>query len=418
MNNSKTHGKGFVNDVWEMIVGVDIAKHTHYARILFSDGSESAPYSFSNNREGFEAFKEWIFKNRKKTNCDSICIGLESTGHYWEALAFYLEGAPGVRLVQVNPKHVKKTKELYDNSPGKTDSKDAGIIAMLIRMGRSQRLVLPCGHFAALRYYGKLREQKIVEPGVQRNIIHSLVDRVFPEYRGIFKMFESKTSLYILKHYTTPERIAREGAKRISKAIYRASRGKLSNDRATKLIDAASTTVGLKEGVEAITFAIKSTVNSIERIQGEIAAIERELKDTLKEIPYVSKLLSIPGVGEISLSVILGETGNIRNYQKAEELLKLAGLNLYEISSGMHKGKRHISKRGRSLLRKWLFFAALRTVKKDGAFRGDYLRLTQTNQMHKTKALVAISRKLLRVLFALVRDGVAYQQPITLLRAA
>ncbi len=417
MNNSKTQRRGLVN-ARTMIVGIDVAKHTQYARILFPDGSESRPFAFSTNREGFESFSTWFSINKQQTKCGSAMIGLESTGHYWEALAFYLKGVPGVSVVQVNPKHVKKTKELYDNSPGKTDAKDAGIIALLIRMGKYQRLMLPCGHFAELRSYGKLREQKVVALGVQRNILHSLVDRVFPEYRSVLKRYESKASLYILKHYTTPERIMRAGIKRISRALYKASRGRLSDDRATQLIEAASTTVGLQEGVGAIIFAIKSTVRTIERIQREMVAIERELTNTMKKIPYAEKLLSMSGVGEISLSVILGETGDIRNYHRAEELLKLAGLNLYEISSGMHKGRRHISKRGRSLLRKWLFFAALRTVKKGGAFRDDYLRLTETNQMHKTKALIAISRKLLRVIFALVRDGVAYQQPLTLLGAA
>lgn len=417
MSNSKTKINPFVNTN-KMIVGIDIAKHTHVARILFPDGSESSPLGFSNNRQGFETLIQWLDEHKDQRGCDSMIAGLESTGHYWEALGYYLEETAGINVVQVNPKHVKKTKELYDNSPLKTDAKDAGIIAMLIRMGRYQRLVLPRGHFAALRYYGKRREQKVVELGVQRNILHSLVDRVFPEYRGIFKKFESKTSLHLLKHYTTPERIVRAGAKRVSRAIRRASRGKLTGECATTLIAAASATVGVQEGVEAITFAIKGTVHSIERIQGEIAALERELTCVLSKIPYAAKLLSIPGVGEISLSVILGETGDLRHYQKAEELLKLAGLNLYEISSGMHKGMRHISKRGRPLLRKWLYFAALRAVKKNGAFRGDYLRLTETNHMHKTKALVAIARKLLKVLFALARDGVVYQKPVTLRAAA
>jgi transposase len=98
----------------------------------------------------------------------------------------------------------------------------------------------------------------------------------------------------------------------------------------------------------------------------------------------------------------------MRRYKKAEEVINLAGLNLYEISSGLHRGRRRISKRGRPLLRKILFLAALRLAKTDGLFRADYIRLTEKNHMQKTKAAVALSRKLLRVLFALARDGVSY----------
>ena len=156
---------------------------------------------------------------------------------------------------------------------------------------------------------------------------------------------------------------------------------------------------------------------SVERIQEEVATIEKELTKVLAQIPYVPQLLSIPGVGKITLAILLGEAGDLRRYQKAEELIKLAGLNLFEISSGSHQGRRHLSKRGRPLLRKCLFFAALRTVKTQGAFRAVYVRLTQANRMQKTKALVAISRKLLRLAFALVRDDMAYQ-PRGELRAA
>ncbi len=203
MNISKSQ-KGKFSNAGDMIAGIDVAKHKHISRILFPDGSESSAFEFLNNRKGFQAFLHWLFSFKANASNTSVMIGIESTGHYWEPLAFFLDTVPGIRLVQVNPKHIKKTKELYDNSPGKTDSKDAGIIAMLIRMGRFQRLVLPRGYFAQLRSYGKLREQKIVELGVQRNILHSLVDRVFPEYGSIFKKIESKTSLMILKQYTTP----------------------------------------------------------------------------------------------------------------------------------------------------------------------------------------------------------------------
>jgi transposase len=133
------------------------------------------------------------------------------------------------------------------------------------------------------------------------------------------------------------------------------------------------------------------------------------MTESLHQIPYAKQLLSIHGMGSVSLSITLGELGDINRYHTAKDALKLAGLNLYEISSGQQKGRRKISKKGRPLLRKTLFFAALRMVKSGGAFRQDYIRLTELNNMHKTKALVALSRKLVRVIFALARDGVMFQ---------
>jgi transposase len=236
MARSKSLKTKCVNDR-ELIVGIDVAKRKHVAKILFPDGSESQPFGFSNHRRGFETFLSWLFSQRKRAHCDSLLVGLESTGHYWEPLAFFLEEIPGIRVVQVSPKHVKKTKEVYDNSPGKTDRKDAGVIAMLIQMGRFQRLVLPRGPYAELRGYARLRERKMVELGAQRNLLHSLVDLVFPEYGSLFPKIEGKASLAILKHYTTPEQILHAGLESLSQVLHQASHGKLSQACAERLME-------------------------------------------------------------------------------------------------------------------------------------------------------------------------------------
>jgi len=393
-----------------MIIGIDVAKNVHVAKILFPNGQESTPFSFQNDRIGFESFVNWFRSHLPVKKQPPVITGVESTGHYWKPLAYFLDDIPEITLVQVNPAHVKKAKEIYDNSPGKTDYKDAGIIAMLIQMRRFQRLVLLRGHFAELRVCAKLRDQKVVELGVKRNILHSLVDFIFPEYGSIFKKLESKTSLHILEHYTTPGHITTLGLPRLTASIHKVSHGKISSERTKELIGAASKTVGLRAGEESTVFAIRATVASIRQIQNELADIEKKLTIILAKIPYAEHLLSIRGLGPVTLAIVLGEIGDIHRYDKNEELIKLAGLNLYEISSGKHKGQRRISKRGRPLLRKSLFFATLRMVKSGGIFREDYLRLTQKNNMVKVKAIVALSKKLIRVIFALVRDGVSYQK--------
>ena len=89
------------------------------------------------------------------------------------------------------------------------------------------------------------------------------------------------------------------------------------------------------------------------------------------------------------------------------EIMKLAGLDLYEISSGKRKGQRRISKRGRGLLRKILFYAAIQMIRKNGIMYDYYTRLT-TRGMERMRALIAVSRKLLRIIHAIVRDNRDY----------
>ncbi|PIP08459.1 MAG: IS110 family transposase, partial [Syntrophobacteraceae bacterium CG23_combo_of_CG06-09_8_20_14_all_50_8] len=94
-------------------------------------------------------------------------------------------------------------------------------------------------------------------------------------------------------------------------------------------------------------------------------------------------------------------------FKTRSEIMKLAGLDLYEISSGKMKGQRRISKRGRSPLRKILYYAAIQTIRKNRILHDYYTRLTDRD-MKRMMALVAVSRKLLGIIYAIVRDDSEY----------
>lgn len=125
-------------------------------------------------------------------------------------------------------------------------------------------------------------------------------------------------------------------------------------------MEAAKITIGIKAGIESIALGIQETAQGLQRILQELQEVDKRLSAILHDVPYAEQLLSIKGVGAVTLAVVLGETGDLRQYRRAEEIIKLAGLNLFEISSGLQRGQRRITKRGRPLLRKILFFAALR----------------------------------------------------------
>ncbi len=127
----------------------------------------------------------------------------------------------------------------------------------------------------------------------------------------------------------------------------------------------------------------------------------------LKDVPYSRFILSIKGIGEITTAGLIGEMGDFRQFSTISEVIKHAGLDLFEISSGKHKGTKRISKRGRPLLRKLLFFASINVVRKNGILNKQYLQHLDKG-MPKIKALIAISRKLLSIIFALVRDHSVY----------
>ena len=107
-----------INQVKEstLVVGIDIGSTTQYARAFDWRGIELGKvFTFSNSREGFEAFKAWMQHLQDKYRKSDVIVGIEPTGHYWFDLGAYLEDE-GILLVMVNPYVVKQTKELDDKT--------------------------------------------------------------------------------------------------------------------------------------------------------------------------------------------------------------------------------------------------------------------------------------------------------------
>ncbi len=105
---------------------------------------------------------------------------------------------------------------------------------------------------------------------------------------------------------------------------------------------------------------------------------------------------------------LIGEVGDFTKFRTQSEIMKLAGLDLYEMSLGKRKGEKKISKRGRSFLRKILYYAAIQTIGKNGIMCEYYAGLISRG-MKRMMALVAITRKLLRIIYAIVRDNSEYK---------
>ena len=170
------------------------------------------------------------------------------------------------------------------------------------------------------------------------------------------------------------------------------------------MIDLARDTVGIKEGVAGIVLDIQHILVQLEAVNAFIEEIETEMEKALDRIPYSARILSIKGLGVVTVAGLIGEVGDFSKFRTQSEIMKLAGLDLYEISSGKRKGQRRISKRGRSLLRKILYNAAVGTIRKNGIMCDYYASLIGRG-MERTSALIVIAKKLLRIIHAMLRDG-------------
>jgi transposase len=400
LNKTKKLGKVNGNTV---IAAIDIGKKVNCGYFRAPDGQDIKPFAFYNLRDGFEKFWAKLVEFQKGHNLEEIVVGFESTGPYAEPMLHFLKKKK-VTLVQTNPMHTKRLKELTGNSPNKTDEKDPKVIADVISLGHALTLVIPEGPAAELRRLSQARERAIKSRTSMSNQLQHLLFVLFPEFSWTLK---SKSVLHLVENCPTPESIIRMGIEALSAILKKTSRGQLGQERAREIFEAAQKSVGINEGKEGILREIGHLVSNIRNEDRFIDGLKKEMKHYLEKIPYSHSILSIKGIGEVTAAGLIGEVGDFGKFSTISEITKLAGLDLYEISSGRKKGQRHISKRGRSYLRKILFLAAINVVRSKGILHAQYQQMLGRG-MAKIKALIAICRKLLRITFAIVRDNTVY----------
>ena len=390
-----------------LIATVDGGKDTHYGYYRCPDGTEGESLPFWNNGRGFQEFWERVSLAARTHGLEEIIIGFESTGSYLEALTHFLKNRKSVRLVQVNPMHTKRLKELPGNSPLKTDRKDPKIIADIIELGHALTVVIPEGPAAELRRLTQGRERTIESRTRLFNQLQSLLVISFPEFLQVMTDVKTASAQHLLRHYPTAQDIVTLGEPALAAMLRKVSRGKLREDRARALFEAANESVGVRDGRSSMLIEIGLMLDTIATYDRFVEGVETEMVRHLEQIPYSRVILSLKGIGPVTAAGLIGEVGDFTKFGTISEVMKLAGLDLYEVSSGKHRGKLRISKRGRPLMRKLLYLAALSTVRKGGVMHEWYQRALGRG-MIKTKALVAVSRKLLGVIFALVRDHSVY----------
>lgn len=386
-----------------LVVGIDIGKNKHAAVGTSLHSEFTKPFYIRNNRSSYEAFESAVERWKERFKCNDVIFSFESTGHYWKPLAYYLRKKDKY-LVEVSTNYTKKAKELMDNSPLKCDPKDARVIADLVKQGKILTPVLPEGDILSLREIVHTRENLIKERTSILNRLEKIMDVTFPERREVIKKVGGKTSLYLLKEAPFPEDIIKKGLEWLEEKMWKKSMGHYGHLDAERLYKSAQETVGLKEGREGSTYELRTLLLRLKVLNREINSIETEIETRLEGIEESRYILSVKGISTVTAAVIIAESGGLSNYDRVGSVLKVAGLNLFEISSGEHKGEKHITKRGRSLLRHKLYFAALQQAQEGMPFYSFYRRLVDRGT-EEIKALIAVARKLLRVMFALVRDN-------------
>jgi len=393
-----------------LVVGIDVAKETHYARAFDFRGIElSKLLRFSNTAEGFQRLEEWMQNICHQHNKTEIIVGFEPTGHYWFNLGDYLKDK-GHKLAIVNPFHVKRTKELDDNSPTKNDRKDPKTIAMLVKDGRYREVYIPQDVYQELREVVSERDRLVQRMSSISNQVTRWLDIHFPEFNTIFKDWQRKAALQVLRNFPTPDKIVTAGAVKIEETWKLTMKRTAGLKRAQELVKVAGKSIGRKTGLVAAEASLQNLLNEYDLYSQQYQQLEQLMLELLQQVPNAEKLLDIKGVGLITAATFVGEVGDIRRFQDPRQIQKLAGFNLVENSSGKHKGKTKISRRGRRRLRHGLFMAMITILATNPEFRQLHKKniTRENNPLNKMQSIIALCGKLIRVFYALLRTGTNY----------
>ena len=395
-----------------LVVGVDIGSQEHFARAFDWRGFEFSKraFRFSNTNVGFLSFLRWLEEMTKKTGMKKIIVGCEPTGCYWLTFQKFLQNHD-IQLVTVNPHSVKRSKELDDNSPEKSDLKDPKTIAGLVKDGRFSTSYLPEGIYAEIREASVCRDQIMKQHVRLSNQIQGWLEKYFPEYFECYKDWDSASGLMVLQHAPLPQDIIKLGAGGINEIWRKAKVRAAGIKRAMTLIEAAQNSVGLTGG-EAARLEIWILVTDYTAKAEQLKRLEEYLEEKVMEVPNVEKLLAIKGVGLSTVTGFVAEVGDIGRFTDPRQVQKLAGLEITKISSGKRKGQPGISKRGRRKLRRTMYESARALINWNPAFLDVFLyyRNRTRRPLGSMQAKIAVACKAIRVFFVILQTGCEFDE--------
>jgi transposase len=407
-----------------LVTGIDIGADFNAVGFMNKDGSVLGRLAkMDNSRKGFDQFVRTTEDLKAKHGLKDVLIGLEPTGHYWRKIAYFaMDQGYAVRFIRTTS--VKHERELNESSSAKSDPRDALTLTNLTREGKYIDTVIEDGVSRQLRTLAKVREKISRQSTGAKNMLHAVLDDYFPELKQLFYAMNTKGLWAVLENCPFPEDVLKFKKAAIADIITKASRSRLDGARkAAALYLSAETSIGLKRVSDADRYRLTVCLNEVKRTEKMLHEIKKEMKELLKHLPAAQYLLSIPGVGHLSAAIFLGELGNPAYFHHAKQIIKYAGYDPQESDSGKRIGRKVISKKGRWLLRKCLYLMSVRAVKHSKFFQKYYQRrLKNKNRfgqlLKKKEALCAVAIKLIKVIFALLRDKREFQDTVSFALAA
>ena len=385
-------------------IGIDVANLPHQAAVTDISGNVIVkPFNFKNSSDGFTKFLSIVESNAiEKNDCT---IGLESTGHYWYPLYFFLiENGFDVKVF--NPIQTAAFREITIRKV-KNDNLDSLLIADFTRFGRYSETYIPDENMLALKNLTRFRLSISDICGSLKKKVIAILDQVFPEYTGVFSDVFGKTSKQLLEQFSTPDEFMDISTTKLTNLLLKVSRGRNGREKAELIKTAAQSSIGISYALDAFSFELKQLLAQIEFMENQLSDVDAEMEKLLSQSEY-AVITTISGIGPMLGSVIVSEIGDINRFENSSKLVAYAGLDASVKQSGeFNSSKNKISKRGSPYLRRALWMAAFMSLQCDPALYDYYSKLRARGKTHRC-ATTAVARKLCIIVWAIMKSKKPY----------
>lgn len=405
----------------QLFVGIDVSSKNNVAYLMKPDGSKHSSFSVQNNLGGAKILSERIVSALSTMQLRDVAIGLEATSIYGDSLVYALRedgslGRFGRKIHVLNPKQVKKFKEAYSDLP-KNDFVDAFVIADHLRFGRTNREVYMDDYrYKALQTLTRARFDAVQNLTREKQRFGNYL---FLKCSGlaqekVLSQNTSATTIALMEQFETVDELAYADLEALTAFIAKSGHGKFSDPEATaKAVQAAARgSYRLPKTVsDSVNQAMSVTVVAIRALEIQIKTLDKAIEQQFEIIP--NTLTSIPGIGKVYSAGIIAEIGDINRFDSQASVAKYAGLVWTQHQSGDFEAQHtKLIKSGNRYLRYYLLEAANSVRRCDWEFRRYYgLKFQEVNQFQHKRALALTARKLVRLVFRLLKDNRLYIPP-------
>lgn len=395
------------------IISGDVGRDTInlYCRDLSRPGAV-AEWKIANRSEPITSMLVAIRERAVAAGIAALCVVVEPTGIY-HRLLLRIARKLGFGTGLVDAGHVKKMRSVIFGDSGKTDERDPRAIEAVAAQGR---LIADRRHaevYQLLRHWGKLYQDAQLALIDAKSRVHRALTLLFPDFDFTTDFLYGPSGQAIVRCYgLDPHAIAAQTFSRIYSRlrthsnIRRSSVVRLQTQaRQTIAMVTKSRVTDLQVRELAIAWEdVEFALRRRETARVELEALYDEARMTDAKLPNTTG----SAISKLAMARLLGETGPLSGYSGWRQLLRIAGANLRERKSGHYIGQTKIARTGRALLRAILNQMALPLVKRDRLYGAYYHYKTSVQKMPGKKAMMAVSRKIVKMIWGWYQSGAAF----------